>query len=81
MAVGSLRGVPAKDWETTSRQNCMRKAPIVGCDVVSATREVSMLKARRARYASLAEGGMNAWSVYDGASYFLSLHQHRDSRE
>ena len=47
--MGSFGGVPAKARFTLSRQNCRRIAPTVGVETVSAMRDVSILKARRAR--------------------------------
>jgi len=49
IAAGSLRGVPERDEVMVSLQNCMRIWPIVGWEVVSATRATSTLKARSAR--------------------------------
>lgn len=63
MATGCFRGEPVKNLETLSRQNWRRMEPTVGVETVSAMREVSMLKARMARWAGWAEGGMKVWRV------------------
>ena len=77
MATGSLGGVSANVLVMLSRQNCIRSDPIVGFETISGIRAISMLKARRARYAGRAGGGMNIWSVYDNESNFLFTISHR----
>lgn len=66
---GSFRGEPANVEEMVSRQNCMRRAPTVGLETMSATWESEMLKARRARYAGRTAGGMKAVRTSEGLSY------------
>lgn len=48
IAIGCLGGTPSRAFATASRWNCNRMAPMVGVEVVSAVRAISMLKARRA---------------------------------
>lgn len=47
--MGSFGGLPENVLEMLSRQNCMRIAPTVGLETMSATRAMSMLKARIVR--------------------------------
>lgn len=44
----------------------------MGFETSSGIRASSILSARIERYASLAEGGMKVWRVYDGESNFLA---------
>ncbi len=63
MATGCFGGEPAKALEMLSRQNCRRMEPTVGVETESAMREVSILKARRARWAVWQVGGRKVWRV------------------
>lgn len=46
MATGSWGGLSANVWCILSRQNCMRRAPMVGLETRSGMRVSSTLKAR-----------------------------------